>query len=93
MKVYSETDRHFLNLMMEKRTVLETRLDRLGDGHRISIEVTAARRDVEHGLEELEKAFTRMEAGRYGICETCATGIAQDRLEALPETRFCRGCA
>ena len=93
MEVYSETNWHFMNLIMEKRAVLQTLVDSLGDGHRNSIEVTAPRREAEHRLEELEKAFTRMEAGRYGICETCATGIAPDRLEALPETRFCRDCA
>ncbi len=92
MKVLSETERRLKNIMMEKRTVLQTRLNDLG-ASRISAEVTAARSEVEHRLKELEKAFTRMEAGRYGICETCTTEIAQDRLEAVPETPFCRDCA
>lgn len=94
MKVYSQTDRRLMNLMLEKRTVLETRLDNLGQSsHPISVEVTALRREAEHRLDELEKAFARMEAGRYGLCETCAAEIALPRLEVLPATRCCRDCA
>ena len=58
MKVLSETERRLKNIMMEKRTVLQTRLNDLG-ASRISAEVTAARSEVEHRLKELEKAFTQ----------------------------------
>lgn len=68
MEAYSEVDRHFVHLMMKKRTVLQARLDNLGDSHRNSVEA-APRREVEHRLEEMEKALTRMDAGRHGICE------------------------
>lgn len=31
--------------------------------------------------------------GRYGRCERCGGTIAQERLEALPATRYCVRCA
>jgi RNA polymerase-binding transcription factor DksA len=40
-------------------------------------------------LENVEGAFQRLEAGTYGRCEACGTTIADERLEAVPATRFC----
>jgi RNA polymerase-binding transcription factor DksA len=31
-----------------------------------------------------------MEEGEYGICQVCGREIADERLEAVPATRFCR---
>ena len=42
---------------------------------------------------ELEDALERLEAGTYGVCESCGRPIAIERLEALPETRLCIDCA
>jgi RNA polymerase-binding transcription factor DksA len=42
---------------------------------------------------EAREALRRMDDGTYGICESCKKPIAQERLEALPFTRFCVVCA
>lgn len=44
---------------------------------------------MEDELQEVEAAFQRVEAGAYGICQTCGRPIGDERLEALPATRFC----
>ncbi|MDN5916579.1 MAG: TraR/DksA C4-type zinc finger protein [Pseudonocardia sp.] len=49
----------------------------------------AARRDV----TDLERAAGRLAAGTYGRCEVCGAPIADERLEALPATTTCIGCA
>jgi RNA polymerase-binding transcription factor DksA len=50
------------------------------------------RREKEE-IEEIDLALTKMAAATYGICEKCRRPIVLKRLEALPATRFCRGCA
>lgn len=40
-------------------------------------------------LEEVEAALERLDAGEYGRCEVCGTAIPGDRLEVLPQTRYC----
>lgn len=49
----------------------------------------SARRDV----TDLDRAAERLAAGTYGRCETCGAPIAGERLEALPATTTCIGCA
>ncbi|MFW6381771.1 MAG: TraR/DksA C4-type zinc finger protein [Bacillota bacterium] len=41
---------------------------------------------VLHSLELIEK-------GNYGICQQCGRKISSDRLEALPYSILCKGCA
>ena len=43
-------------------------------------------------IPEIEKAITRMDEGRYGICEDCGSDISLQRLTVRPETRFCAKC-
>jgi DnaK suppressor protein len=43
-------------------------------------------------LEQIERTLLRMEAGAYGICETCGHKIAAKRLAALPHATRCVGC-
>lgn len=48
------------------------------------------------GLQEIrriEAALQRIESGEYGACAKCGTEIAPERLDALPDTPFCRNCA
>jgi RNA polymerase-binding transcription factor DksA len=48
------------------------------------------------GQEEIARiraALARMEAGEYGVCVTCGEDIAEERLDLLPATPFCRRCA
>lgn len=49
--------------------------------------------DLRGLLDEVEAALGRLEQGRYGRCETCGGPVGEERLEALPTTRYCRGCA
>jgi phosphoserine phosphatase RsbU/P len=40
-------------------------------------------------LEEVDAALARMDAGTFGICQTCAEPIEVERVLADPLTRFC----
>lgn len=42
---------------------------------------------------ELIDALRRMESGTYGFCVRCDEAIDPDRLDVLPETPYCQGCA
>ncbi len=44
---------------------------------------------VSDELLQIEAALHRLEQGTYGICQACGRKIAEERLEALPATRFC----
>ena len=44
---------------------------------------------VENELVEVEAAFQRLERGTYGTCQACGRPIGDERLEAMPATRFC----
>lgn len=41
----------------------------------------------------IQQALLRLETGDYGACVRCGAEIAAARLEALPETALCIGCA
>lgn len=41
-------------------------------------------------LDDVERALERLDAGTYGLCEACHQPIGDDRLEAMPATRWCR---
>jgi len=41
-------------------------------------------------LEEIDAALGRIDDGEYGTCQVCGREIADERLEAVPATRFCR---
>ncbi|SEM85253.1 transcriptional regulator, TraR/DksA family [Gemmobacter aquatilis] len=44
-------------------------------------------------IRAIEAALERVEAGDYGYCTKCGTKIAEDRLDVVPYTPFCRSCA
>ena len=44
-------------------------------------------------LRMIEAALGRIEEGEYGYCVTCGAQIAEERLDLLPATPFCRNCA
>lgn len=44
-------------------------------------------------LAEVEAALSRLQSGTYGRCEECGQPIEAARLQALPWTRYCLGCA
>lgn len=41
-------------------------------------------------LDEIDAALERIDSGEYGVCEVCGREIADERLEAVPATRYCR---
>lgn len=43
----------------------------------------------EQELEEVDYALQKMQAGTYGICESCGRDIPYERLEAMPTARYC----
>jgi DnaK suppressor protein len=44
-------------------------------------------------VEAINAAWARIEQGTFGRCEECQKEIAKERLQALPYTRYCVGCA
>jgi RNA polymerase-binding transcription factor DksA len=42
---------------------------------------------------EINAALARIDRGAYGFCERCGQAVAEERLEAVPYTRFCAPCA
>ena len=45
-----------------------------------------------HRLEGLNDALGRIEDGTYGQCIRCHRQIGEGRLNAIPETPYCRDC-
>src|SRR5271155_5239633 len=43
-------------------------------------------------LQQIDDALERLDAGNYGVCESCGLEIAEERLEAMPFSRLCRDC-
>jgi len=43
-------------------------------------------------VKEIDHALERIEAGEYGICESCNEAIGVARLKALPFTSHCIEC-
>jgi RNA polymerase-binding transcription factor DksA len=44
-------------------------------------------------VRAIDAALSRIAAGSYGVCVKCGEDIAPARLEAVPTTALCRGCA
>ena len=43
-------------------------------------------------LSAIEDAIGRLDAGTYGVCDTCGEKIAEERLKAVPWTEHCVRC-
>lgn len=43
-------------------------------------------------LEQTSDALRRIDKGSYGDCERCGREIPRERLEALPQARYCVPC-
>ena len=44
-------------------------------------------------LDQINEALDRMERGTYGRCVECGELVGKSRLQAIPYTRHCIGCA
>ena len=74
---------------------LHDRLDAAPDGDANGIDERAMVTEVSAArftLEEIEAALGRLEAGTFGTCQACGTGVPFERLEAMPHVRYCAGC-
>ncbi len=56
-------------------------------------QVAALLEQARRRLADVEAAIRSVEAGVYGMCETCGRPIAAERLAARPAARTCIGCA
>lgn len=66
------------------------------------VDWATAEREREIGLRIIERdaalkgevmvALERIEAGTYGICDSCGEEIEQERLDAMPVTSLCIEC-
>jgi len=50
-------------------------------------------RQARTDLDEVDAAVRRLREGTYGRCRRCGADIGEGRLDALPATRTCIGCA
>ena len=70
------------------------------DNHLAETATVTYDREMDYTLEEnseqvlhaIDEALGRLDAGTYGTCQRCGTGIAPERLEALPYARLCIDC-
>jgi len=46
----------------------------------------------EYRLRDIDAAFSRLERGRYGLCEKCKQEIPVERLRAVPFAAYCIDC-
>ncbi len=54
--------------------------------------VETAERSEADQIKLIEDALERLKKGTYGICESCRHAIPKERLEAVPESRYCVPC-
>lgn len=43
-------------------------------------------------IQEIQDALERLDRGVFGICQSCSEPIPRNRLEAIPEVRYCLNC-
>lgn len=48
---------------------------------------------AQNEIRMIRAALTRIDEGEYGYCVKCGAEIAEERLDVLPATPFCRHCA
>lgn len=44
-------------------------------------------------IRDIDVALARMDAGTYGLCDSCGAQIPLERLEVIPHARVCVGCS
>ncbi len=47
---------------------------------------------LELKLKKVEEALEKLKKGEYGTCERCGKEIEKERLEAVPEAKYCKLC-
>jgi DnaK suppressor protein len=70
----------------------ETQDSNFADGAQVAAEqdeIMALANDLRSQLDDVQHALGKLDSGAYGLCEVCGESIPDDRLSALPATRFC----
>ena len=70
------------------------------DNHLADLATVTLDREIDYTLEEnsenvlkeIDKALKKIDAGTFGICETCGQPIAEERLAAIPYATQCIDC-
>jgi len=52
----------------------------------------ALTRNAQDLLDQSERALARIDAGTYGVCESCGQPIGKARLQAFPRATLCVAC-
>src|SRR5262245_46448738 len=58
----------------------------------VEVALTALDEQGRREMEAIQAALTRIDAGTYGICESCGETISAARLTAMPMARRCVSC-
>ena len=69
--------------------------DGFGEGDTINVErdrLLVVAGDAQARVAEIDAALGRVDAGTYGVCESCHRPIPEARLEAVPEATLCVAC-
>jgi DnaK suppressor protein len=56
---------------------------------RLQEEIDALEADL---VAQNERAIARIDAGTYGVCESCHKPIGKERLQAFPRATLCVAC-
>ena len=65
---------------------------RVGDGTTEAVErlsTTATARSIAASIKDIDAALAKIDAGTYGICDSCGDTIGEARLDALPASSLC----
>ena len=77
------------------------RLTQLGYGNALVDDASIAfdqatqltlRNNTERQLHRVRQALERVNSGRFGMCECCREPIHPDRLQVIPDAKFCITC-
>ncbi|MFT6286868.1 MAG: RNA polymerase-binding transcription factor DksA [Alcanivorax sp.] len=49
--------------------------------------------ETAHTIKVVQSAINKIDNGSYGFCITCKEDIGEKRLQVIPETAQCVGCA
>lgn len=98
----------FREKLLEQKTELEKRVDRIHDHARNPLNADSAEQAAELGnvavvsaleaeafeeIEAIKAALQRLDSGDFGICISCGEIINRKRLEARPASAECVDCA
>lgn len=69
--------------------------DGFGEGDTLNVErdrLLLVAAEAQAKVAEIDAAIAKVEAGNYGLCESCAKPIPPARLEVVPEATLCVSC-